>query len=109
MANRFSFLVDVGEPAVVHLFGDLDVGTAPVLEELLAGVEGDLEIDCSRLLFVDSFGIGVFVRAARARAELGKRVGVRGLSTMARRVIEAAHFDDVLQLGDGPSPVQQAS
>jgi anti-anti-sigma factor len=55
-------------PALVTLFGDLDVSTAPLLRDCFARIDGDVEVDCSGLDFVDAQGLAVFL-AARARCE----------------------------------------
>ena len=54
---------------VVHVSGDLDLATAPLLEDALADVAGDmLVIDLSGCTFLDSAGIRTLVAAARDRS-----------------------------------------
>jgi anti-sigma B factor antagonist len=59
----FSTSVEGSRPAVVRLAGELDIATAAELHSRLATIEGDIELDCSRLEFVDAAGLGVFVSA----------------------------------------------
>ena len=58
-----------GGAHVVHVSGELDLATAPVLEEALRGVSHEqLVIDLSGCTFLDSAGIRTLVGAARDRA-----------------------------------------
>lgn len=61
----FSASVEGSRPTVVRLAGELDIATAAELRNRLASIEGDIELDCSRLEFVDAAGLGVFVSAHR--------------------------------------------
>ena len=58
-----------GGAHVVHVSGELDLATAPLVEEALADVSGEiLVIDLSDCTFLDSAGIRALVAAARDRA-----------------------------------------
>lgn len=54
--------------AVFVLTGELDLSTVPVLDRLLAyNAEGDLEVDCSNLTFMDSSGLGLLLSTSKNR------------------------------------------
>ena len=58
-----------GGAHVVHVSGELDLATAPVLEATLEGVSHEqLVIDLSGCTFLDSAGIRTLVAAARDRS-----------------------------------------
>jgi len=48
---------------LVRLSGDLDFESAPRLAEMLALIDGPLVVDCTGLIFVDTAGLRVLVRA----------------------------------------------
>jgi anti-sigma B factor antagonist len=50
------------------LRGELDLGTAPQLEQALADANGDVLLDLSGLTFMDSTGVRVLLEAAEHRA-----------------------------------------
>jgi anti-anti-sigma factor len=52
----------------VTLAGDLDGATAPILRSCIAGIDGNVEVDCSGLDFVGVPGVAALVDA-RARWE----------------------------------------
>ena len=59
----FMACVDGRQPAVVRMIGELDLAGAARLESVLAGLDGDVELDCSRLDFIDAAGLRAFQRA----------------------------------------------
>ena len=78
--------------ALVALSGELDLATAPLLEECLAPVEADgptsLVVDLRDLMFMDSTALHVLLRA-RGRAETnGHQLLVVGANPAARRLFE---------------------
>lgn len=78
--------------ALVALSGDLDLATAPLLGGCLGPVEADgpasIMVDLRDLMFIDSTGLGVLLRA-RGRAEMnGHRLLVIGASPAAKRLFE---------------------
>ncbi len=85
-----------GSP-VVSLAGDLDITTAESLDETLSSVLSShptsVVFDLSELRFMDSAGIAILVRAARATS-----VYVRSPSRATRRIIELSGLRDVLQI-----------
>ena len=75
MAMRFQTAVLGSDPTVVALVGELDIATAPIAEACLSSIVGDVEIDCSRLEFVDASGLGLFVSVhSRCEQEASKVV-----------------------------------
>ena len=78
--------------ARVALSGDLDVGTAPLLEEWLAPLEADgaavIMLDLRDLMFIDSAGLGVLLQARRRAEANGHQLLVVGSSPRARRLFE---------------------
>jgi len=54
---------------VFHLSGELDLATVPILDRLLAqNAQGDIEVDCSELNFLDSSGLGVLLSTSKSRS-----------------------------------------
>ena len=89
------FLVRVTEQAdavVVHVAGEVDLVTAPVLQRnldvALAGGRPLVVIDLSDTTFMDARGVAVLVRA-RARVDTtGGRLVLRRPPQMVRRILE---------------------
>ena len=98
MAQDFS-VSKIGE-GVWKVEGELDLATAPAFEEALAAEAGagDLELDCSGLLFMDSQGVRSVLLVAAGRPA-GRRLVLRGLTAQVRRIV------DLVQLGAAPGVV----
>jgi anti-sigma B factor antagonist len=91
---------------VLTLAGELDLATAPVLQERLdATLQGGavVVIDLSGLSFIDSSGLGMLVQAERRLRESGGQlVLVRG-PRAAHRPFELTGLDSYFEFCDSPS------
>lgn len=80
-----------GGGVVLRLRGDLDIDSAArlrlVLDQALADGEVDIDVDIAGVGFVDSTGIGLFIRTSKQLADRGR---LRLLSPQpgTRRAIE---------------------
>lgn len=86
----------------IELRGELDLATAPQVEEALAGAEGDapglIALDLSKLSFLDSSGLRTIVAAdARAR-DAGRRLAVVKGPDAVQRVFTITGLEDRLEL-----------
>lgn len=84
------------------LAGELDLYSAPALDDALVQAEGEawpvLVLDLGGLEFMDSSGLRLIVRSHARAQEWGRRVViVNGRDTIAR-VFVATHLDDQLEI-----------
>lgn len=84
------------------LEGELDLYSAPALDDALVEAEGEgwplLVLDLGALEFMDSSGLRLIVRSHARAQERGRRVViVNGPDTIAR-VFAATHLDDQLEI-----------
>ena len=87
-----------GGAAVVHVRGDLDLGTAPALAEAIASA-GDPEnvvLDLGECSFVDSAALRTILVAARATQDRGGRLALVVTDPGIRRVLEITAVDTML-------------
>ena len=96
--NPFQLDVNTaGDVATLRLNGELDVASAPQLRDTVVQLvsEGRTNIvfDCSKLDFVDSTGLGVFIGTrARALAANGT-VALAGVSPALQRLLAVTGID----------------
>ena len=90
--------------AVVLIVGELDAATAPALRDELLALSTDgidrVVLDCRRLEFVDSFGLGVIVSAKKRHSQEGNPlclVAEPDQRTL-RRLLQITGLDQVLPL-----------
>lgn len=97
-----------GETAIVSLAGELDLATAPGVDEQLRASEdgaATLVMDLRGLTFMDSSGLRVILAAdARARSRGGRLVLVPGPPGV-QRVFQLTLLDTRLEFVDDPSAV----
>lgn len=91
--------------ARLALRGELDMGTAPDLEEHLKNVETDgvraVLLDVRDLTFVDSCGLRTFLRAHSRAADNGHRFAVVGPNDQLRKLVEMTATQPVLDEHEG--------
>jgi anti-anti-sigma factor len=92
----FMASVDGRGRAVVLLTGELDLAGVPRLHSALAGLDGDVELDCSGLEFIDAAGLGAFLKAHEACAARGCKLVVVNPSAAVDRLLRLVELDTVL-------------
>lgn len=95
-------VADDGASTRVLAVGELDMGTAPGLAEVLdglldAGVR-QIELDLSRLTFVSAAGLGVFCTATARSRQAGGRLRLTGVTPRTRRILRITGLDGVLDM-----------
>jgi anti-sigma B factor antagonist len=95
-----------GATTHVALLGELDISTAPRLEEDLRRVEASspqvLVLDLSKLTFMDSTGLRLLIGADSRAREAGRRlVLIRG-NEMVQRVLRVTRLDERLEIVSDP-------
>jgi anti-anti-sigma factor len=87
---------------VLHLDGELDPHTAPMLEqqvnELAEAGSLDIVLDLSRLAFIDSSGLRVVISAHREMADRGGKLSLQSPSDTAQRLLEITGLVDHISI-----------
>lgn len=95
--------VESGPTTTISLTGDLDPATAPQLDAAIqdAIATDGLErvvLDLSKLTFIDSSGLRVFVTARQALTALDIELILRSPSATARRLLDITGLGEVLSV-----------
>ena len=101
------FEVDVRAEAqgtVVSVTGELDVASSQVLELELTKLHAvpTVVVDLRRLVFIDSTGLGVLVRANQHAREQGQRFGLVRGAGQVDRLLSLTGLDHEFLTGDTP-------
>jgi anti-anti-sigma factor len=91
----FMASVEGRQPAIVRLNGELDMAGVPRLRAALAGLEGDVELDCSGLEFIDAAGLRAFQLAHEACAARGCKLALVDPSAVVCRLLAIVEMDTV--------------
>ena len=92
-------VVDAGDAALIVMSGDLDIASAPQVEDVLAGVPEDRRIvlDLRALTFMDSSGVGLLVTAAQRKMPAGTRLGCIAGPPQVQRILEITGADGLVE------------
>jgi anti-anti-sigma factor len=100
--------VHLADGTVVSLLGELDMDSAPRLEEVLDELPGEgppeIVIDLSELSFLDSTGLGTLIRAQKSLMAQGRRLNVRSPRPAQLRVFEVTDLLDFLNVDIAQPP-----
>ncbi|MFL6245711.1 MAG: STAS domain-containing protein [Thermoanaerobaculia bacterium] len=113
MANPFSIARShEGGLTVLALDGFLDAHTAPEFEKAIQSEVDDghlqLIVDCTRLTYISSAGLGVFMGFIEELRERGGDIKICGLSPKVEQVFEILGFHALYDIvGDVPAAVQR--
>ena len=87
---------------VLHLHGELDMATTPVLDQVLTSVLSngatDLVVDLSCLTFMDSTGISMLLSAVQRSNQAGKAFRVRSPNRPVRKALRLTGVDRILSI-----------
>jgi anti-anti-sigma factor len=89
---------------VVAVAGEVDMATAPQLEDCLTDHQDtDVIVDLSRVGFLDSSGINVLVSAYKKLHANGHRLRTANEQDHVVAVIKVCGLDDILHADDWPA------
>ena len=105
MANPFVLNVVAKDGlSLISLEGYLDAHTAPKFE---AAIQSELDenrtsiiVDCSKLTYISSAGLGVFMTFIEEIREMGGDIKLCGLVPKVRHTFEILGFQDIFELLD---------
>jgi anti-sigma B factor antagonist len=93
------------DPEGVRVFpleGEIDLhvspGIAMSLRQMIAAQPAQLLIDLSRVSYVDSSGLAVFIEAMQGVGKYGGKFGLIGMQQTVRSIFEIARLDQVFRI-----------
>ena len=97
-------LIDQGDHYLIDLIGDLDIYNNKKFKEKLADIyeelDKDLVVDCSRLEYIDSTGLGSFISLLKLTRDEEKEITVKNLKKNIKKVFKITDLDKLFNLGD---------
>ena len=90
--------IDFGPDGAVVIAGRLDAAQAPAAQAFLDGVNGPVTLDCSKLEYISSAGLGVFLKTQkRLMASAGKLRLIR-VSRHLQDIFQYSGFDQIFEI-----------
>jgi anti-anti-sigma factor len=83
-------------PGALRLSGELDLAGVPEVLGQLDEADGDIELDCSGLSFMDASGLGLFLTIHRACEDRGAKLVLVDPSAWVVRLVDLVDLRSVL-------------
>jgi anti-anti-sigma factor len=90
--------IDFGPDGVVVLTGRLDAAQSPAAQAFLDRVEGVVTLDCSRLEYVSSAGLGVLLKTQKRLLESAGKLRLAGVNRHLQDVFVYSGFDQIFEI-----------
>ncbi len=83
---------------LVTITGELDISTAPALRDFVTALDGDVEIDCAGLSFIDSTGLGELLRFFNRQQDRNRTMRLRRVSSSCYKLFEITGLLDLFDI-----------
>lgn len=97
-------LIDEEGHYLIELIGDLDIYNNKKFKEKLADIYEDLDkdlvVDCSKLEYIDSTGLGSFISLLKLTRDEDKEITVKNLKKNIKKVFKITDLDKLFNIGD---------
>ena len=97
-------LIDEEGHYLIQLIGDLDIYNNKKFKEKLADIYEDLDkdivVDCSKLEYIDSTGLGSFISLLKLTRDEEKEITVKNLKKNIKKVFKITDLDKLFNIGD---------
>src|SRR6478609_4501130 len=90
--------IEFGEEGKVLLSGRLDAAGAPAAQSFLDRVEGVVTLDCERLDYISSAGLGVLLKTQKRLLASNGKLRLAGLKPHLHDVFTYSGFDQLFEI-----------
>ncbi len=90
--------MESGADGSVLVIGRLDAAQAPVAQTFLDRLAGQVALDCSRLEYISSAGLGVLLKTQKRLMAGAGRLRLRGVSRHVRDILVYSGFDQIIEI-----------
>jgi anti-sigma B factor antagonist len=90
--------IESGPDGGVVIAGRLDAAQCAAAQAFLDKVEGTVTLDCSRLEYISSAGLGVLLKTQKRLLAKGGKVRLSGVSSHLRDIFIYSGFDQIFEI-----------
>ena len=94
--------IEGGGEGVVVLGGRLDAAQSPSLQAYLDRVQGAVTLDCTKLDYISSAGLGVLLKTQKRLLPAGGKLRLTGVSRHLQDIFQYSGFDQILEIEPAP-------
>ena len=90
--------IDFGADDVVVIAGRLDAAQCPAAQVFLDKVDGKVTLDCAKLEYISSAGLGVLLKTHKRLMGHGGKLRLAGVSSHLRDIFVYSGFDQIFEI-----------
>jgi anti-sigma B factor antagonist len=90
--------IESGTNGVVVVAGRLDAAQAQAAQSFLDGVSGAVTLDCSRLEYISSAGLGVLLKTQKRLLASSGKLRLVGVSRHLGDIFQYSGFDQIFEI-----------
>ena len=95
--------IDFGADAgVVAIAGRLDAAQCPAAQAFLDKVQGTVTLDCRKLEYISSAGLGVLLKTQKRLMAAGGKLKLAGVNPHLRDIFAYSGFDQIFEIEAAP-------
>jgi len=87
---------------VVVLAGRLDAAQSPSLQAYLDKLQGEVTLQCAKLDYISSAGLGVLLKTQKRLLPAGGKLRITGASRHLQDIFQYSGFDQILEIEPAP-------
>ena len=90
--------IEFGANGSVVVAGRFDAAQCPAAQAFLDKVQGEVTLDCNRLEYISSAGLGVLLKTQKRLMGSGGRLRLCGVSRHLRDIFQYSGFDQIFEI-----------
>ena len=90
--------IDFGADGAVIIAGRLDAAQSPAAQSFLDKVSGAVTLDCSRLEYISSAGLGVLLKTQKRLMASAGKLRLVGVNRHLRDIFQYSGFDQIFEI-----------
>lgn len=90
--------IDFGADGAVVVVGRFDAAQSPAAQAFLDKVQGTVTLDCSRLDYISSAGLGVLLKTHKRLLGGGGKLRLTGVNRHLQDIFQYSGFDQIFEI-----------
>lgn len=90
--------IEPGSAGEVVIVGRLDAAQAPAAQSYLDNVSGTVNLDCTRLEYISSAGLGVLLKTQKRLLAAGGKLRLTGVNRHLQDIFQYSGFDQIFEI-----------
>ncbi len=90
--------IEFGADGAIVVVGRLDAAQSPAAQAFLDKVQGTVTVECSRLEYISSAGLGVLLKTQKRLLAAGGKLRLVGVNRHLQDIFQYSGFDQIFEI-----------